>query len=62
MDFAQARARILDALDPLEPDPSWLCGAPQALEAQVRALIDAWVDDVKQQLKAALQNGPIVIR
>jgi hypothetical protein len=24
--------------------------------------IDAWVDDVKQQLKAALQNGPIVIR
>jgi hypothetical protein len=24
--------------------------------------IDAWVDEVKQQLKAALQNGPIVIR
>jgi len=24
--------------------------------------VDAWVDDVKQQLKAALQNGPIVIR
>lgn len=24
--------------------------------------IDSWVDDVKQQLKAALQNGPIVIR
>ena len=24
--------------------------------------IDAWVDDVKQQLKAALQNGPIMIR
>lgn len=24
--------------------------------------IDAWVDDVKQQLRAALQNGPIVIK
>jgi len=24
--------------------------------------IDAWVIEVKQQLKAALQNGPIVIR
>jgi len=24
--------------------------------------IDTWVDDVKQQLKAALQNGPIVIK
>lgn len=26
------------------------------------AEIDSWIEDVKQQLKAALQNGPIVIR
>ena len=26
------------------------------------AEIDAWADDVKQQLKTALQAGPVVIR
>jgi len=66
--FADRVAAMPARFDNVASRAAELC-EPQAQFIQVprRTLktdeeIDAWVDDVKQQLKAALQNGPIVIR
>jgi hypothetical protein len=66
--FADRVAAMPARFDNVASGAAELC-EPQAQFIQVprRTLktdeeIDAWVDDVKQQLKAALQNGPIVIR
>ena len=66
--FADRVAAMPVRFDNVASGAAELC-EPQAQFIQVprRTLktdeeIDAWVDDVKQQLKAALQNGPIVIR
>ena len=66
--FADRVAAMPARFDNVASGAAELC-EPQAQFIQVprRTLktdeeIEAWVDDVKQQLKAALQNGPIVIR
>ena len=66
--FADRVAAMPARFDNVARDAAELC-EPQAQFIQVprRTLktdeeIDAWVNEVKQQLKAALQNGPIVIR
>jgi hypothetical protein len=66
--FADRVAAMPARFDNVARGAAELC-EPQAQFIQVprRTLktdeeIDSWVDDVKQQLKAALQNGPIVIR
>jgi hypothetical protein len=65
--FAERVAAMPARFDNVVSAAAKLC-EPQAQLIQVprRTLkteeeIDAWVDDVKQQLKAALQNGPIVL-
>ena len=66
--FSDRVAALPARFDSVASGAAQLC-EPQAQFIQVprRTLktdeeIDAWVDDVKQQLKAALQKGPIVIR
>lgn len=66
--FADRVAAMPARFDNVASGAAELC-EPQAQFIQVprRTLktdeeIDAWVDDVKQQLKAALQAGPVVIR
>ncbi|WP_028324416.1 BREX system P-loop protein BrxC [Desulfatirhabdium butyrativorans] len=66
--FADRVAAMPARFDNVASGAAELC-EPQAQFIQVprRTLkteeeIDAWVDDVKQQLKDALQNGPLVIR
>lgn len=66
--FADRVAAMPSRFDNVASGAAELC-EPQAQFIQVprRTLktdeeINAWVDDVKQQLKTALQNGPIVIR
>ncbi|HBI14530.1 MAG TPA: BREX system P-loop protein BrxC [Desulfobulbaceae bacterium] len=66
--FADRVAAMPARFDSVASSAAELC-VPQAQFIQVprRTLktneeIDAWVIEVKQQLKAALQNGPIVIR
>ena len=66
--FADRVAAMPARFDNVAANAAEMC-EPQAQFIQVprRTLktdeeIDAWVEDVKQQLKAALQQGPIVIR
>ncbi len=66
--FADRVAAMPARFDNVASGAAELC-EPQAQFIQVprRTLkndeeIDSWINDVKQQLKAALQHGPIVIR
>jgi len=49
-----------DAAEMCEPEIQFIQVPRRTLKTDEE--IDAWVEDVKQQLKAALQQGPIVIR
>jgi hypothetical protein len=66
--FADRVAAMPARFDNVATEAAELC-EPQVQFIQIprptfrtEAEIDAWVDDVKQQLKAALQAGPVVVR
>lgn len=50
----------VEAAELCEPQVQFIQVPRRTLKTE--AEIDAWVDDVKQQLKAALQAGPVVVR